>query len=123
MTEEKQEYDWHKLLMAGQQGAGFVAEGRVRPFLLDDDPLCMTKVNGQLYAFVERCPHQGASLRRAVITPECEVECPWHRFRFSLKDGRNTSGGGQYLEVYPVQVRQDGLYIGKPRRRKWFGLF
>jgi 3-phenylpropionate/trans-cinnamate dioxygenase ferredoxin subunit len=123
MAEEQQEYDWHKVMMAGRQGANFVMEGKIRPFMLDDEALCMAKLKGQLYAFAERCPHQGAHLKTGLLTAECEVECPWHRFKFSLVTGKNTSGGGQYLDVYPVQVRPDGLWIGKPKRRKWFGIF
>ena len=39
------------------------------------------------------------------------VVCPLHRYRFSLQNGRNTSGEGYYLKTYPTQMKEDGLYV------------
>lgn len=36
--------------------------------------------------FVDRCPHQGMSMRRGKIVEE-ELVCPHHRFQFSVADG------------------------------------
>lgn len=36
--------------------------------------------------FVDRCPHQGMSMRRGKIV-EDELVCPHHRFQFSVHDG------------------------------------
>ena len=40
------------------------------------------------------------------------VVCPVHRYKFSLQNGRNSSGEGYYLTTYPLEQREDGLYIG-----------
>lgn len=63
---------------------------------------------GEFYLVKNKCPHQGAKLDGAV----CEdgmIVCPWHRYGFDLKTGR---GAGLYLENYPIQEREDGLYAG-----------
>lgn len=36
--------------------------------------------------FVDRCPHQGMSMRRGTIEDDVLV-CPHHRFQFSVHDG------------------------------------
>jgi len=40
-----------------------------------------------------------------------QVVCPLHRYRFNIKNGRNTSGEGYYLKTYPLERREDGLYV------------
>jgi 3-phenylpropionate/trans-cinnamate dioxygenase ferredoxin subunit len=40
------------------------------------------------------------------------VVCPLHRYRFNVKNGYNSSGEGFYLKTYPVEQREDGVYIG-----------
>jgi len=40
-----------------------------------------------------------------------QVVCPLHRYRFNIKNGRNTSGEGYYLKTYPLEQRADGIYI------------
>ncbi|MCX6337228.1 MAG: hypothetical protein NT153_08110 [Bacteroidetes bacterium] len=41
-----------------------------------------------------------------------QIVCPLHRYRFSLQNGRNTSGEGYYLKTYPIEHREDGIFIG-----------
>jgi nitrite reductase/ring-hydroxylating ferredoxin subunit len=63
-----------------------------------------------------KCPHQGAKLDHA----QCEdgkIVCPWHHYGFDLKTGR---GAGLYLENYPIEEREDGLYAGF-EYFSWFG--
>jgi len=40
------------------------------------------------------------------------IVCPLHRYKFSLMNGRNVSGEGYYLKTYPVEVREDGVFVG-----------
>jgi 3-phenylpropionate/trans-cinnamate dioxygenase ferredoxin subunit len=37
-----------------------------------------------------------------------------HRYKFSLQNGRNTSGEGYYLKTYPVEVRGEAIFVGLP---------
>jgi nitrite reductase/ring-hydroxylating ferredoxin subunit len=77
-----------------------------------------TRVNGrsillvhhqdQYFAVKNRCPHQRITLDKA----SCEdgfIVCPWHRYGFDLKTGR---GAGLHLENYPIEIREDGCFIG-----------
>jgi 3-phenylpropionate/trans-cinnamate dioxygenase ferredoxin subunit len=38
--------------------------------------------------------------------------CPLHRFKFALKNGYNTTGEGYNMKTYPIEIREEGIYIG-----------
>ncbi len=70
--------------------------------------LVMLREEDQVYLIQNKCPHQGLSLKDA----KCEngmVICPFHQYRFSLENGR---GHGLYLERYPVEYRENGVFAG-----------
>jgi 3-phenylpropionate/trans-cinnamate dioxygenase ferredoxin subunit len=60
--------------------------------------------------------------REGYIDALGNVVCPLHRYKFDLKNGRNISGEGYYLKNWPVEIREDGVYVGI-EESKLFGLF
>jgi nitrite reductase/ring-hydroxylating ferredoxin subunit len=45
----------------------------------------------------------------SVSTARLEVTCPWHRFRFDLRTGRNVlSDIREGAKVYPVEINKNG---------------
>ena len=62
-----------------------------------------------------KCPHQGITLENAYCV-DGDIVCPWHHYGFSLEHGR---GAGLYLEIYPIEKREDGYYAGF----EYFSLF
>lgn len=77
-----------------------------------DKRVGLLKRNGQLYAFAATCPHAGAALCEGWMDPQGRIVCPLHKYRFDPANGRNTSGEGYKLKTYPIEVRQDFIYIG-----------
>jgi nitrite reductase/ring-hydroxylating ferredoxin subunit len=75
-------------------------------------------VTPRLYACTHKCPHAGGHLSEGYTDALGNIVCPLHRYKFSLANGRNTSGEGYYLRTYPVDVRPDGVYIGF-EEKKW----
>ncbi len=65
-----------------------------------------------MYACAAKCPHAGGSIADGYIDQIDNVTCPLHRYKFSLQNGRNTSGEGYYLKTFPVQTTGDGIFIG-----------
>ncbi|RFM29977.1 Rieske (2Fe-2S) protein [Deminuibacter soli] len=65
-----------------------------------------------LYAVAYKCPHAGGIMADGFIDATGNVVCPLHRYKFSLKNGRNVSGEGYYLKTFAVEEREDGVYIG-----------
>ena len=73
--------------------------------------ICLGKFNGNLFAFAYKCPHAGGILADGFIDSLGNVVCPVHRYKYSLQNGRNTTGEGYYLKHWPVENEKDGVYI------------
>lgn len=74
----------------------------------------LARKDGAYFAFALTCPHAGGLLTDGWIDALGQVVCPLHRYRFSLANGRNTSGEGYHLRTYPLEARANGWYIGLP---------
>lgn len=73
--------------------------------------IIIVKSDGKLYATDTRCPHAGADLSQGWCS-HGNVVCPYHRHEFNLETGRGKEGQGNYINTYPVEVREDGVYVG-----------
>jgi nitrite reductase/ring-hydroxylating ferredoxin subunit len=107
MTEKK--YTWHKIaeyineLDFGDNGIA-VAE-------LDGKNICIGKSGGSFFAFAYKCPHAGAILAGGYIDALGNVVCPLHRYKYDMKNGRNVTGEGYYLKHWPLELREDGVFV------------
>ena len=73
--------------------------------------LCVINTDDKIYVTQSICPHAGGHLSGGW----CEkghLICPIHRYQYSLENGRGAEGQGDYIDIYPTDVRQDGLYVG-----------
>jgi 3-phenylpropionate/trans-cinnamate dioxygenase ferredoxin subunit len=78
----------------------------------DGKKMCMGKFKDDLFAFAHKCPHAGGFLSEGYIDALGNVVCPLHRYKYDIKNGRNVSGEGYYLKHWPVEIRNDGIYVG-----------
>lgn len=78
---------------------------------VNDKKICLGRYNNNLYAFAHKCPHAGALMQEGYIDMAGNVVCPHHRYKFSLQNGRNVSGEGYHLKHWPVERREDGIYV------------
>jgi len=78
----------------------------------DGKTICVAKYEDQLFAFAQKCPHASGLLSQGFIDPLGNVVCPLHRYKYAIKNGRNVSGEGYYLKHWPVELRDDGIYVG-----------
>lgn len=74
--------------------------------------ICIGHYKQELFAVAAKCPHASGVMAEGFIDALGNVVCPLHRYRFSLKNGRNVSGEGYHLKHWPVEVRPDGVYVG-----------
>jgi 3-phenylpropionate/trans-cinnamate dioxygenase ferredoxin subunit len=65
-----------------------------------------------LFACAHACPHAGGIMAQGHIDALGNIVCPLHRYKFSIHNGRNTSGEGYYLKTYPIEQREEGVFIG-----------
>jgi nitrite reductase/ring-hydroxylating ferredoxin subunit len=100
-----------------QWTSGGVAEVEV-----NGKKLCVGRFQDQWYGFAHTCPHAGASLTDGYIDGACNVVCPVHQLKFSLKNGRDANGEGYRLKTFPVETRPEGIFMGVEEGGlfKWF---
>jgi len=87
-------------------------DGYRQSFRLGDNQLLLVQTDNELFLLESRCPHQGQSLAKAVISGDT-IRCPSHAYEFSLRSGkplRNTAEACRALRVYPVSY--EGRDVG-----------
>lgn len=78
--------------------------------------LCIVKSGENFFAAQSKCPHAGADLSRGWCKKE-KLICPYHRYEYDLHSGRGAKGQGDYIRIYPTEIRNDGVYIGFNEKR------
>lgn len=106
----KKNYDWHKI--AEHESEINLQENGIAVIQVKNKKICLAKFHDQWFAFPYTCPHAGGILASGYIDSTGNIVCPLHRYRFNLTNGRNTSGEGFYMKRYPVDMREDGLFVG-----------
>ena len=74
--------------------------------------ICIAKFGDNLFACTAQCPHASGILADGFLDGLGNIVCPLHRYKYDLRNGRNVSGEGYFLKTYPVEVRDDGVYVG-----------
>ena len=104
------EYTWH-FVADSIAALGFGSYDIIQAEI-NDKTICIAKYKDQIYAFQSKCPHAGAKMVMGYIDMQGNAVCPLHRFKFSLKNGYNVSGEGYNMKTYPIEIREDGIFIG-----------
>src|SRR5688572_9039756 len=68
---------------------------------VNNKKLCISRFKDELFACSATCPHAGGRLAEGYIDVMGNIVCPVHRYKFSLANGRNSSGEGYYLRTFP----------------------
>ncbi len=118
----EKEYEFHRVMEAGTRGFAFMRDKEIRKVLVLDRFVCMVRIKEELHAMKNKCPHAGGPIHEGFLDEHCNIVCPLHRFRFSIIDGKNTSGEGYRLQNYPVEIREGAVYVGLPKQR-FLGIF
>lgn len=88
-------------------------EGRVKTVTAGHKSLAMTHYEGKISALDNKCPHQGGPLGEGSIENGW-LRCPWHGWDFCPHDGKPPGGYDDGVPTYPVEIRDDGVYVGMP---------
>jgi nitrite reductase/ring-hydroxylating ferredoxin subunit len=83
-----------------------------------DRRLVLVRVGDAVHALRDSCPHMAVSFAGAAVLPrvtgspsepryedgESVIACPWHRYEFSLADGRCLTADRLSMRTYAVMV-------------------
>lgn len=72
--------------------ASDISEGELRRVEVEDVPVVLAKVRGDLRALSATCTHAGGPLDEGSLDAEGCVTCPWHGSRFHTSDGTPDRG-------------------------------
>ncbi len=89
---------------------GDVGEGEGRTVKVGDRLLAVFCSGGQFHAIDDTCPHMGASLAGGYVE-DGVVTCPWHAWRFRLRDGAWADNPRLAVGSYPVRVEGDAIQV------------
>ncbi|WP_207494957.1 Rieske (2Fe-2S) protein [Aridibaculum aurantiacum] len=82
----------------------------------------LARIQDSIKACAHKCPHASGILANGFLDALGNIVCPLHRYKFSLDNGRNITGEGYYLKVYPVETREAGIFIGF-EENNWLDIF
>lgn len=100
---------WHKIA-ANISGINFNAHG-LAEIDINGKTICIAKHNDQVFACTQKCPHAGALFSDGHLDALGNLVCPLHKYKFSLKNGRNISGEGYYLKTFAIEVKKEGVFV------------
>lgn len=78
---------------------------------IEGKKLCIAKHEGKIHIVQNTCPHAGGILSGGWCK-NGHIVCPIHRYEYNLQTGRGAPGQGDYIDIYPVEEREDGIYVG-----------
>ena len=97
---------WHKISDIPDPQKPFIKKVKA-----DGKSICLVGYEGKVYAIGATCPHAGAELSGGWCK-DGKIICPFHRYSYSLETGKGDPGQNDYVDTYPVEIREDGVYVG-----------
>ena len=97
---------WHHIAALDE-----LPEGRVKTVVAGRKSLALTHYEGRYGALDNHCPHQGGPLGEGSIEKGW-LRCPWHGYDYSPHTGTPPPGFTDAPACFPVEVRDDGIYVG-----------
>ncbi|MDX6475058.1 MAG: nitrite reductase small subunit [Gaiellaceae bacterium] len=104
-------------------------EGAMRMLEIGGHRVGLFRVQGNLHALADRCPHRGAPLCAGRITTPVEihdgelalgsrasvVRCPWHKWEFEIATGRCLVDDKLRARTYAVRVEAGEVVVSLER--------
>lgn len=89
---------------------GDIPEGEGRAYPVNGRMVAVFLVDGEYFAINDCCPHMGASLASGYVEDHA-VTCPWHAWRFCVREGTWLDNRKSNLRTDSYQVRVVGNEI------------
>jgi nitrite reductase/ring-hydroxylating ferredoxin subunit len=88
-------------------------------FIVDDIEVAVFKIDGEVFAISNVCPHQHTALLYNGFVKDGCVVCPAHGWMFDLRTGKRPSGT-RGIDSYPVKIINDEVFaLVKAKVLKW----
>lgn len=84
--------------------------GKGKAFEVGDRIIAIFNDQGTLFAIDDMCPHMGASLASGELE-DSAVACPWHGWRFDVRDGSWCDNRRLKTDSFEVRVVDDRIEV------------
>lgn len=101
----------NKIFSSREELMNKVKKGEIISLSVEGKPVAITQTKTGFYAFKDQCPHNRVALSDGKCNMFDEIVCPWHNYRFDLKTGNETSSHGHFLEIYHLEISDEGVYL------------
>jgi len=89
-------------------------DGELIAVEIDGEPVCLTKVDGTVYAFTGTCTHIGGPLNEGELDDDI-VTCPWHGAQFNVRTGKVLRGPArQDIQTYALRLEGASILVNLP---------
>jgi nitrite reductase/ring-hydroxylating ferredoxin subunit len=88
---------------------------------LEDDDIALVKLNGEIFAFMNVCPHQHTPLidKYGGQIAGSNLTCPMHGWTYNLKTGECINESGK-LKMLEVKIEDGNIFVRKfVRNQNW----
>jgi len=103
--------EWVKIFGSSSEARERIFPGKPQLVVIGGTRICLTRIEEIFFAVGDKCSHNGESLSKGKINFMCEIVCPWHGYRFSLKSGQCAENYPD-IPTYPVLENEEGFFIG-----------
>ena len=88
-----------------------IPPGRVRVVELEEEDVTLCNVDGEIYAIMNVCTHDGGPLGDGYLLGD-EIECPRHGARFNVRTGEvKTLPAIIPIPTFKVKIEGDEIWI------------
>ena len=113
----KTEYKWHKIFESEEEAAQTVPLNALYSLRIEMKKICIAHTKRGLAALEDACPHKLIPLSKGHINELDEIVCVWHQYCFDTHTGYEMTGKNiRPARAYPIESREDGIYVGIPTR-------
>ena len=92
-----------------------IEDGAASSFAVHDTVVAVFHRPDGWFAIDSACTHEDGPLEEGTVDGTV-VTCPYHDWRFDLRDGACLSANDRAVGCYPVQIKGDVVWVGPPRR-------
>jgi nitrite reductase/ring-hydroxylating ferredoxin subunit len=108
---------WHKIFESVEEAIQQIPLNTLYSLRIDIRKICITHTSRGFSAMEDACPHKLIPLSKGYVNEHNEVVCVWHKYCFDTATGYEmTDKNIRPVKVYPLEVREDGLFIALPTR-------
>lgn len=90
---------------------GSIPEGEGRTFQVGDRLIAVFYQNGEYFAIDDLCPHMGASLGAGYLDEDGIVSCPWHAWRFCVRNGKWADNPRLGVDTFDIRIDGDSIQV------------